>query len=50
MKNEIKKLNISAINYGCYGKDAHKWSERIYKPYSFGVLPKLIIKTVEKFM
>lgn len=48
--HEIKKLNISAINYGCYGKDAHKWSERVYKPYSFGVLPKLIIKTVEKFM
>lgn len=48
--HEIKKLNISAVNYGCYGKYAHKWSERIYKPYSFGVLPKLIIKTVEKFM
>ncbi|MBE6050589.1 MAG: M20/M25/M40 family metallo-hydrolase [Clostridium sp.] len=46
----IKELNISAINYGCYGKDAHKWSERVYKPYSFGVLPKLIIKTIEKFM
>lgn len=47
---EIKKLNINAVNYGCYGKDAHKWTERVYKPYSFGVLPKLIIKTVEEFM
>lgn len=47
---EIKKLNINAVNFGCYGKDAHKWTERVYKPYSFGVLPKLIIKTVNDFL
>lgn len=45
---EIKKLNISAVNYGCYGKDAHKWTERVYKPYSFEVLPKLIMLTIKK--
>ncbi|MCR3761209.1 M20/M25/M40 family metallo-hydrolase [Clostridium felsineum] len=48
--NKIKKLNIPAVNYGCYGKDAHKWTERVYKPYSFEVLPKLIITTIEKFL
>lgn len=47
---EIKKLNIPAINYGCYGKDAHKWTERVYKPYSFEVLPKLIMITIKKFL
>lgn len=48
--HKIKNLNINAINYGCYGKDAHKWTERVYKPYSFGILPKLIIKTIKEFM
>lgn len=47
---KIKDLNIPAINYGCYGKDAHKWTERVYKPYSFEVLPKLIMLTIEKFL
>ena len=47
---KIKDLNIPAIDYGCYGKDAHKWTERLYKPYSFEVLPKLIIKTINKFI
>ncbi|WP_155241950.1 hypothetical protein [Clostridium pasteurianum] len=48
--NIIKNLNIPAINYGCYGKDAHKWTERVYKPYSFDILPKLILSTVDKFL
>ena len=47
---DIKKLNIPAINYGCFGKDAHKWTERVYMPYSFEVLPKLIIKTIEHYL
>lgn len=47
---EIKNLNIPAINYGGYGKDAHKWTERVYMPYTFEVLPKLIIKTVKKYI
>ena len=40
----IKKLNIPSVNMGVYGKDGHKWTERVYKPYSFGVLPELIRK------
>ncbi|PAQ15766.1 peptidase M20 [Bacillaceae bacterium SAOS 7] len=42
---EIRRLNIPSINMGVYGKDGHKWTERVYKPYSFGVLPKLIRDT-----
>ena len=45
----IKKMNIPAINYGCYGKDAHKWTERVYMPYTFKVLPDLVIKTLENY-
>lgn len=47
---KIKRLNIPAINYGCFGKDAHKWTERVYMPYSFGVLPQFIQHTFEKFL
>lgn len=43
--NTIKNLNIPSINMGVYGKDGHKWTERVYKPYSFGILPELIRET-----
>lgn len=41
---DIRKLDIPSINMGVYGKDAHKWTERVYKPYSFITLPRLIQK------
>jgi arginine utilization protein RocB len=47
---KIKALAIPGINFGCFGKDAHKWTERVYMPYSFRVLPELIITTVKKFL
>ncbi|PKG25289.1 M20/M25/M40 family metallo-hydrolase [Niallia nealsonii] len=40
----IKSLDIPAINLGVWGKDAHKWTERVYKPFSFQILPELITK------
>lgn len=45
--DKIKALNIPSVTMGVYGKDGHKWTERVYKPYSFGVLPKLIQKTTK---
>ncbi|NES53175.1 peptidase M20, partial [Escherichia coli] len=42
---DIRKLNIPSINMGVYGKDGHKWTERVYKPYTFHVLPLLIQQT-----
>lgn len=47
---KIKRLNIPAVNFGVYGKDAHKWTERLYMPYSFEVLPELIIEAVDEFL
>ncbi len=47
---QIKRMNIPALTFGVYGKDAHKWTERVYRPYTFGVLPKLILKTIETFL
>lgn len=42
----IQRLNIPALNLGPYGKDGHKFTERVYKPYTFEVLPRLLEKTV----
>ncbi|MBB4823319.1 arginine utilization protein RocB [Sporosarcina luteola] len=46
----IQKLNIPSVNMGVYGKDGHKWTERVYKPYSFGVLPLLIRKATVQML
>ena len=48
--DQIRKLDIPAVNYGCYGKDAHKWTERVHIPYTFGILPKLMLKTVDSYL
>ncbi|PRR97634.1 peptidase M20 [Bacillus atrophaeus] len=42
---DIRQLNIPSINMGVYGKNGHKWTERVYKPYTFHVLPALIQQT-----
>lgn len=46
----MKRLNIPAVNYGCYGKDAHKWTERVHVPYTFETLPTLIWKTITYYL
>lgn len=48
--DRIRRLSVPALNYGCYGKDAHKWTERVYMPYSFDTLPRLLIKTFQHFL
>lgn len=37
----LRKLDIPGVVLGCYGKDFHKYTERINVPYSFDVLPEL---------
>ncbi|GGJ94654.1 protein RocB [Lentibacillus kapialis] len=46
----IQSLDIPSINMGVYGHDGHKWTERVYKPYSFGVLPGLIRDTTRQLL
>lgn len=46
----IQAVNIPSINMGVYGQDGHKWTERVYKPYSFGVLPGLIRETTQQLL
>lgn len=44
---EIASLDLQVLNIGAYGMDAHKFTERVHKDYSFRVLPDLVEKTVE---
>lgn len=44
--DDIQELSIPAVNLGVFGKGAHTWKERIYKPYSYEVLPQLIRKVI----
>ena len=46
----MKELNIPCLNFGVYGKDGHKRTERVYKPYSFQVLPKLIRNVTKRLL
>lgn len=45
--DQIRKLNIPVLDMGVYGKKAHTWMERVYKPYSYGVLPGMIREMTE---
>ena len=42
----IKKLNLPVLDIGAFGKDAHRWTERIEKRFSFNVTPELIYRTL----
>jgi arginine utilization protein RocB len=43
----IRALNIPAINIGVFMKEPHQWTERVYMPFSFGVLPESSKKRIE---
>ena len=48
--DKMTGLGIKAVDFGVYGKDAHKWTERVHVPYSFEILPKLIYKALDAFL
>ena len=43
---EMQKLNLPVLDIGSFGRDAHKFTERIEKKYTFEVAPELVYKTV----
>lgn len=46
----IRSLDIPAITMGVWGKDAHKMTERLYKPYAFRKLPLMILSLALQMM
>lgn len=43
---DMQKLNLPVVNIGPFGKDAHKFTERLEEDYSFNVAPKLVYDTI----
>src|SRR5699024_8439494 len=43
---DMQKLNLPVADIGAFGKDAHQFTERLEKRYSFEVAPKLLYKTI----
>lgn len=48
--SDMQKLNLPVVNIGPYGKDAHQFTERIEKHYSFKVAPTLVYDTLMKLL
>ncbi len=44
--HEMQKLALPVVNIGPYGKDAHQFTERIERDYSFKVVPALVYDTI----
>ena len=47
---EMQELNLPVVNIGPFGKDAHKFTERLEKEYSFNVVPGIVMNTVKKLL
>lgn len=43
---DMQKLDLPVVDIGVAGKDAHKFTERVEKNYSFNVAPELVYKTI----
>lgn len=44
--HEMQKLALPVVNIGPFGKDAHQFTERIEKDYSFKVVPNLVYDAI----
>jgi arginine utilization protein RocB len=42
----MQELDLPVADIGCYGKDAHQFTERVETVYSFEVLPEILYKTM----
>lgn len=47
---DMQKLDLPVLDIGAFGKDAHKFTERIEKRYSFEVAPQLVYKTITNLL
>lgn len=46
----LKKFRVPALVLGAYGKDLHKYTERLHKHYNFVVLPDLYLKYIDMIL
>lgn len=46
----MQALNLPVMDIGVFGKDAHKFTERVEKEYSFHLTPQLLRKTLQHLL
>lgn len=44
--DEMAKLDLPVLDIGPFGKDAHKYTERVETNYSYSVTPELVYRTI----
>ncbi len=47
---EMQQLNLPTANIGPFGKDAHKFTERLHRDYSFNVFPQILYDTIKNLL
>lgn len=47
---DMQELDLKGLNIGPFGKDAHKFTERIEVNYSLNIAPKLVWDTIMKLL
>ncbi|SDY87898.1 M20/M25/M40 family metallo-hydrolase [Tindallia californiensis] len=45
--DEMREFNVPVANIGPFGKDAHQFTERLHRPFSFDVMPELLFETIK---
>lgn len=43
---DMQKLSLPVVNIGSYGHDAHQFTERVERDYSYRLAPELVYKTI----
>lgn len=43
---ELKKISMPVVNIGTYGKDGHKFTERVHKDFTFQKIPNITLNTI----
>ena len=46
----MQELNLPVVNIGPFGKDAHKYTERLQEDYSFNVVPGMVLGTIAELL
>jgi arginine utilization protein RocB len=46
----MQQLNLPTANIGPFGKDAHKFTERLHRDYSFNVFPQILYDTIKNLL
>ncbi len=47
---DMQTLDLPVLDIGSFGKDAHKFTERVHLPYSTRVTPELLYRTIVNLM